>query len=134
MVRAPAIPQKRKESAARRASIPSSHLCSCVGWEKSIGLVHPYVVLVVERGGVRELLLELPDCIDILLIMEREGVGVIDEDVVRALLLLPVVDDEVPLREHPHPFHLCRVIDRKSTRLNSSHSQISYAVFCLKKK
>src|SRR2546430_11278878 len=27
-----------------------------------------------------------------------------------------------------------RHIDRKSTRLNSSHSQISYAVFCLKKK
>src|SRR2546430_718573 len=27
-----------------------------------------------------------------------------------------------------------RCIDRKSTRLNSSHSQISYAVFCLKKK
>src|SRR2546430_6065323 len=37
-----------------------------------------------------------------------------------------------------HPY--CRVLhsaltrDRKSTRLNSSHSQISYAVFCLKKK
>src|SRR6478736_9333555 len=33
---------------------------------------------------------------------------------------------------------LCRVksidSDRKSTRLNSSHSQISYAVFCLKQK
>src|SRR2546428_199741 len=29
-----------------------------------------------------------------------------------------------------HPF----AIDRKSTRLNSSHDQISYAVFCLKKK
>src|SRR5438270_2169629 len=27
-----------------------------------------------------------------------------------------------------------RLLDRKSTRLNSSHSQISYAVFCLKKK
>src|SRR5688572_31346188 len=27
-----------------------------------------------------------------------------------------------------------RTKDRKSTRLNSSHSQISYAVFCLKKK
>src|SRR5688572_32434539 len=27
-----------------------------------------------------------------------------------------------------------RIEDRKSTRLNSSHSQISYAVFCLKKK
>src|SRR2546430_3142538 len=30
-----------------------------------------------------------------------------------------------------HHFHKT---DRKSTRLNSSHSQISYAVFCLKKK
>src|SRR2546430_9538681 len=29
---------------------------------------------------------------------------------------------------------LCTGSDRKSTRLNSSHSQISYAVFCLKKK
>src|SRR2546430_11343882 len=29
---------------------------------------------------------------------------------------------------------LATVRDRKSTRLNSSHSQISYAVFCLKKK
>src|SRR5688572_33434172 len=27
-----------------------------------------------------------------------------------------------------------KLLDRKSTRLNSSHSQISYAVFCLKKK
>src|SRR5256886_8007168 len=27
-----------------------------------------------------------------------------------------------------------KLVDRKSTRLNSSHSQISYAVFCLKKK
>src|SRR2546430_10147221 len=32
--------------------------------------------------------------------------------------------------EDPHDAR----IDRKSTRLNSSHSQISYAVFCLKKK
>src|SRR5688572_31811334 len=34
-------------------------------------------------------------------------------------------------RIHPRT-HSSR--DRKSTRLNSSHSQISYAVFCLKKK
>src|SRR5688572_31831784 len=31
-------------------------------------------------------------------------------------------------------FEPAEVVDRKSTRLNSSHSQISYAVFCLKKK
>src|SRR2546421_7952647 len=30
--------------------------------------------------------------------------------------------------------HLVVATDRKSTRLNSSHDQISYAVFCLKKK
>src|SRR2546427_3175594 len=38
-------------------------------------------------------------------------------------------------RQHMTPFgedYYAR--DRKSTRLNSSHSQISYAVFCLKKK
>src|SRR2546430_12784577 len=37
----------------------------------------------------------------------------------------------------PHLTHTTRELlarDRKSTRLNSSHSQISYAVFCLKKK
>src|SRR2546430_8408438 len=31
-------------------------------------------------------------------------------------------------------FEAPTMADRKSTRLNSSHSQISYAVFCLKKK
>src|SRR5438105_6191025 len=36
----------------------------------------------------------------------------------------------VSSREHPH----ARGPDRKSTRLNSSHEWISYAVFCLKKK
>src|SRR2546429_7281916 len=37
---------------------------------------------------------------------------------------------------HAQAFILCKriKIDRKSTRLNSSHGYISYAVFCLKKK
>src|SRR5206468_11047389 len=39
------------------------------------------------------------------------------------------------LERRVHERQLCRaVLDRKSTRLNSSHDQISYAVFCLKKK
>src|SRR2546422_49484 len=37
-----------------------------------------------------------------------------------------------PPRTRPPPTRRCR--DRKSTRLNSSHGYISYAVFCLKKK
>src|SRR2546430_13656749 len=38
--------------------------------------------------------------------------------------------------QHRQPGIRLRIerLDRKSTRLNSSHSQISYAVFCLKKK
>src|SRR2546422_7376238 len=40
---------------------------------------------------------------------------------------------EAELREAARP-HMARHPDRKSTRLNSSHGYISYAVFCLKKK
>src|SRR6266542_6157928 len=51
--------------------------------------------------------------------------------------------DALPIWNGPNPsmpFSLCSCtlmtpgIDRKSTRLNSSHGSISYAVFCLKKK
>src|SRR5688572_31276801 len=43
---------------------------------------------------------------------------------------------DIRQREHHERHRVFRhvVEDRKSTRLNSSHSQISYAVFCLKKK
>src|SRR2546430_11416363 len=52
-----------------------------------------------------------------------------------------IVGQVLPPAQHPRPrrhiddrqLRAARV-DRKSTRLNSSHSQISYAVFCLKKK
>src|SRR5205085_11832890 len=43
------------------------------------------------------------------------------------------VDDEAEQVEMQRPERQVEK-DRKSTRLNSSHSQISYAVFCLKKK
>src|SRR2546430_5792057 len=41
---------------------------------------------------------------------------------------------ESVVRPVPRPRGPAPAADRKSTRLNSSHSQISYAVFCLKKK
>src|SRR5687768_18067748 len=40
----------------------------------------------------------------------------------------------VRFHKHVHFYLLEYVRDRKSTRLNSSHGYISYAVFCLKKK
>src|SRR5689334_23450463 len=42
--------------------------------------------------------------------------------------------DEAPGADLRRPHATNRPRDRKSTRLNSSHSSISYAVFCLKKK
>src|SRR2546430_13559350 len=44
------------------------------------------------------------------------------------------VDDHLRPEPANHPDYVLEHRDRKSTRLNSSHSQISYAVFCLKKK
>src|SRR2546429_3961747 len=46
--------------------------------------------------------------------------------------LQPVEDRAPPDAAIPRPQH--PVSNRKSTRLNSSHGYISYAVFCLKKK
>src|SRR2546430_8621575 len=48
--------------------------------------------------------------------------------------LLPDDGEEAPARAGDRRAEPPAVRDRKSTRLNSSHSQISYAVFCLKKK
>src|SRR2546430_10807215 len=49
---------------------------------------------------------------------------------------LAVLDQLANVRLHVAGRNAPRLFgkDRKSTRLNSSHSQISYAVFCLKKK
>src|SRR3712207_8255048 len=71
---------------------------------------------------------------------------VVEEDV-RALaaqlqgdrdqVLRGVLHDQPPgggLAGERHLGHPVRAGDRKSTRLNSSHANISYAVFCLKKK
>src|SRR3712207_7735365 len=50
----------------------------------------------------------------------------------RDLGLLPFGTEVVLVDDRPHLDEIHE--DRKSTRLNSSHANISYAVFCLKKK
>src|SRR3712207_6965752 len=57
------------------------------------------------------------------------GVGHRVAELAEPGLLLPG-----PLGEHPEGLPVGLLQDRKSTRLNSSHANISYAVFCLKKK
>src|SRR5258708_31770706 len=47
----------------------------------------------------------------------------------------PLISRRTPLaRDAPTTYGTQKRVDRKSTRLNSSHQIISYAVFCLKKK
>src|SRR3712207_8479882 len=66
------------------------------------------------------------------------GVLMVGDDVEesRATVLLDRVREGVDLGTFPVHVHAgdVRLEDRKSTRLNSSHANISYAVFCLKKK
>src|SRR5690606_41252320 len=57
--------------------------------------------------------------------------------VLRWLIIAKNTFREVRRVLHPRavlPVRLGKALDRKSTRLNSSHVKISYAVFCLKKK
>src|SRR5438445_10147943 len=51
-----------------------------------------------------------------------------------AILIAESVDQACEFINRFAPEHLSLPEDRKSTRLNSSHANISYAVFCLKKK
>src|SRR5688572_31284953 len=56
-------------------------------------------------------------------------------EAVRPPVLPQLARRVLDVRREPRQHGLVRRgLDRKSTRLNSSHSQISYAVFCLKKK
>src|SRR2546427_6132717 len=59
--------------------------------------------------------------------------GTVSKDVATQTLSFRISDGAAT---YPVTFHGLPpdTLDRKSTRLNSSHSQISYAVFCLKKK
>src|SRR2546427_2516256 len=62
-------------------------------------------------------------------IYPREHAGLAREIADAGLILSELAPGTPPL-----PQFFPQRKDRKSTRLNSSHSQISYAVFCLKKK
>src|SRR3712207_8352118 len=69
------------------------------------------------------------------LVLAREGAG----DAWFKAVVLRVTDDKATLKWRDYPDYpkfsrrVWQLGDRKSTRLNSSHANISYAVFCLKK-
>src|SRR2546430_6737358 len=78
----------------------------------------PYTTLFRSLRGVLDATEELRDVLHLGLVPRRGGLRHARE----------------PARVHEELVEQLAGRDRKSTRLNSSHSQISYAVFCLKKK
>src|SRR5688572_31513415 len=87
----------------------------------------PYTTLF--RSGVSICLRVL--CVHARQLLLTAGVGVVSDHVEHPE---GRVKGELHHRAVAHRVRLQPPPDRKSTRLNSSHSQISYAVFCLKKK
>src|SRR3712207_7540927 len=83
----------------------------------------PYTTLFRSRiaptfGGIHLEDISAPECFEI----EARLIEALDK---------PVMHDDV---HGTAVVTLAAVLDRKSTRLNSSHANISYAVFCLKQK
>src|SRR3712207_7357156 len=66
-------------------------------------------------------------------IVDPQAVGVWGGGIEQAEVRLLDECGHLPMIERTAEFN-AQVLDRKSTRLNSSHANISYAVFCLKKK
>src|SRR5690606_41823955 len=102
----------------------------CVNWNLFISTCFPYTTLFRSKEGIIVKLcnmglgyIGLPTSI----MFASHGVDVVGvdvkEEVVESLNNGKIHIEEPGLQE-----------DRKSTRLNSSHVKISYAVFCLKKK
>src|SRR5258708_30784530 len=83
----------------------------------------PYTTLFRSLGLYREIACELTLTEQGQPIKQRTGVGALRVDPARN------APSQSIAAASPPP-----VLDRKSTRLNSSHQIISYAVFCLKKK
>src|SRR5207245_8468801 len=101
---------------------------------------------IVARGAIWCFLLTLPFCSSLLLssllaffLFDASAPTVVYtlslHDALPIFRLQPMADVVVVQRQFAEDLFLMGLqLDRKSTRLNSSHGSISYAVFCLKKK
>src|SRR5699024_12011730 len=105
----------------RRRSV---HLDVSLSARSALSLHDALPILPGDLGGIEEHVAEQP-------VLRRVGHHPADEVTVdRPSTRAAGVGGEAALPPHVHREHR----DRKSTRLNSSHVSISYAVFCLKKK
>src|SRR6266487_4575556 len=141
----------RHRAAAKPTSVTTTNMMMTMVSATALPLMSVRLPLVIVRG------LTVGPVTPLRQPAQQEGGGGQDRDDRHPYELVPVEEREVPERRgevvverHPQRADQCgrqqdrdhdpgadvlaRGADRKSTRLNSSHPSISYAVFCLKKK
>src|SRR3712207_7352026 len=92
----------------------------------TLSMIHGYFFFLMIRRPPRSTLFPYTTLFRSRRLHHRRRVHDLEDDRVRQLHA-----DRLPVVVLGHDLH---ARDRKSTRLNSSHANISYAVFCLKKK
>src|SRR2546427_2408508 len=127
-----------------------------VGEGEVVGLLGPngagktttfYILVGLARPDSGRVLLDGEDITDLpMYLRARSGISylpqepsafrqlTVEENLLAVLETLPLKAEQQRDRLEELLTQMGLETDRKSTRLNSSHSQISYAVFCLKKK
>src|SRR2546430_7888782 len=120
-------------NSARRVLLPSRE-GAAVTSVKVEGTAHEFTTLPGGREGVTDIVLNLKNLVsrlhgdspEVEVHIAAKGPGIVTAGDIEAPAELEILNPELEIANLAE--------DRKSTRLNSSHSQISYAVFCLKKK
>src|SRR5699024_12277557 len=103
------------------------HACSSIEYYRSLRLLHSFPTRrSSDLGDMVEYLPKWREIDELVKLVQFVGVG---RPGFHKCSQYPILWVDVPETEISST-----LIDRKSTRLNSSHVSISYAVFCLKKK
>src|SRR2546430_5924992 len=104
------------------------HLRYFVGVAQELNFTRAAQILRIAQPALSRQIRQLEEEVGVVL-LERNKRGVRLTDAGKAFL----AEARAVLEQSEQAIRVAQE-DRKSTRLNSSHSQISYAVFCLKKK
>src|SRR5437899_4283220 len=96
--------------------------------------IDPYAVLAKYYDGAYAAMTDLIDGPFYVDLAQRIGGPVLEIGCGTGRVLLPIARAGTTIHGVDSSLPMLGILDRKSTRLNSSHLGISYAVFCLKKK
>src|SRR5690625_5672709 len=97
-----------------------------IGW---VSLVLEFICLLIRRKSINTLF----PYTTLFRSLRQGAIGMIGREEVVKEEIRQIIG-QLSFFQSYHDIRFVAILDRKSTRLNSSHVAISYAVFCLKKK